>query len=172
MVARCSKWSLCLVVATAVAAARGAEKNEVKPPAAAPATVDLNLDGLWRGFVVEGRGEQPDRRAVHLELTVQGNRMTARRLDGQAGSLGQGTYTITRDRIYLIDATETRPRGKGHTYQGICTFGPDLMKWCVTTPGNKRPTTYETKGPQFLLILKRQRQASPGPAGKQGSADK
>jgi hypothetical protein len=55
-----------------------------------------------------------------------------------------------------MDATETRKRAKPKSYQGICAFGPDLMKWCVATPGNPRPATFETKGQQFLLILKRQ----------------
>ena len=49
------------------------------------------LDGVWRGFVVEGTGEQPE-----------------------------------------------------------------AIKWCVATPGNKRPADFETRDQQFLLILKRQ----------------
>jgi hypothetical protein len=118
---------------------------------------DLDLNGVWRGFVVEGKGEQPNRGSVHLQLTIVGNRIAAQRLDGQGGSLGQGVYQIATERFYLMDATEVRARGKGRTYLGICKFGPDLMKWCVATPGNKRPADFETKGSQFLLILKRQR---------------
>jgi len=122
------------------------------------AAADLDLNGVWRGFVVEGKGEQPNRGSVHLELTIKGNQITSRRLDGQGGSLGQGVYQIATERFYLLDATEVRARGKGRTYLGICKFGPDLMKWCVATPGNKRPADFETKGSQFLLVLKRQRQ--------------
>ena len=78
---------------------------------------------------MKGKGEQPDRGSVHLELTIKGSRISAKRLDGEGGSLGNGTYTITVGRFYLIDATEARGHGKAHTNQGICTFGPDLMKW-------------------------------------------
>jgi len=141
------------------AMALGADKpGEQSGTKSAP---NLNLDGLWQGFVVVGKGEQPNRGTVHLELTIKGNSLTARRLDGQGGPLGQGSYTITSGRFYVIDATENRGRAKGRTYQGICTFGPDLMKWCVATPGNPRPTDFETKGQHFLLILKRQKPATP-----------
>jgi hypothetical protein len=54
-----------------------------------------------------------------------------------------------------MNATEVGNRRKGRTYQGICTVEPDVLKWCVATPGNKRPKDFETKGQQFLLILKR-----------------
>jgi hypothetical protein len=143
-------------VVTLVVAALGAEGTSQQGTTAKP-SADLDLNGVWRGFVVYGKGEQPNRGSVRLELTVKGNHISARRLDGQGDSLGQGTYKITVGRFYMIDATEIRPHGKGRTYQGICKFGPDLMKWCTATPGNKRPTDFETKGQQFLLILKRQR---------------
>ena len=70
--------------------------------------------------------------------------------------MGNGTYAITVGRFYMIVATEARSRGKA-SVPGICKFGPDLMKWCTATPGNPRPTNFETKGQQFLLVLKRQR---------------
>lgn len=92
-----------------------------------------------------------------MELTIKGNHISAQRLDGQRGFLGEGTYNITVGQFYLIDATEIRTQGKARTYEGICKFGPDLMYWCVANPGIKRPTDFETKGRQFLLILKRQR---------------
>jgi hypothetical protein len=139
-------------LALVVNAAHGADRA-----AGAASASDLDLNGVWRGYVVDGKGEQPDRGSVHLELTVKGNHISARRLDGSAGPLGEGTYKITVGRYYLIDAVETRSGGKPRTYLGICAFGPDLMRWSVSTPGNKRPTTFETKGQQFLLILKRQR---------------
>lgn len=158
---RCSLLGLCAMAMAAVA--MGAEKTGdrgtgTKPSAAAKTAPNLNLDGVWQGFVVEGKGEQPDRGTVHLELTIQGDRITAQRLDGGGSSLGQGTYRISPGRYYLIDATTARTRGKPQVYQGICTFGPNLMKWCTATPGTKRPTDFETKGQQFFLILKRQHQ--------------
>ena len=86
------------------AAAAGAEKPGdrgagAKTSAGTKTAPDLNLDGVWRGFVVEGKGEQPDRGSVHLELTIQGDRITARRLDGGGSPLGQGTYKIAPGRV-------------------------------------------------------------------------
>ena len=151
-----SRWWAGLVLAGIAALAIGAEKAAEQGAGAKNASRP-DLNGVWQGFVVEGKGEQPDQGPTHLELTIKGNRISSNRLDGEGGSLGNGTYTITVGRFYLIDATESRSRGKGRTYQGICKFGPDLMKWCTATPGNPRPTNFETKGQQILLVLKRQR---------------
>ena len=136
---------LLLCAMTFAVVAVGAERND-NQGAGAKTAPDLDLNGVWRGFVVKGKGEQPDRGSVHLQLTIKDNRISAKRLDGEGGPLGNGTYTITVGRFYLIDATETRSRGKSRSYQGICKFGPDLMKWCTATPGNPRPTDFETKG--------------------------
>jgi uncharacterized protein (TIGR03067 family) len=118
----------------------------------------VNLDGVWRGFVVEGKGEQADRGSVHLELTIKGNRIRAQRLDGEGGSLGQGAYRIKPGKPTVMDGIASRSQGKGRTYLGICEIDTDTIQWCVATPGNKRPKEFETKGQQFLLILKRQEQ--------------
>lgn len=123
--------------------------------AAEKASASPDLDGVWRGFVVEGKGEQPDRGSVHLELTIQGNRISAQRLDRERGPLGQGTYRIKPGKVTLMDGIEGRTRSKSRTYQGICEIEADSIQWCVATPGNKRPKDFETKGQQFLLILKR-----------------
>lgn len=146
---------LCLSIVLVLPAAFGAER---KPADRAPdkSSNDLDLNGVWRGFVVDGKGERPDRGPVHLELTVKGNQITAQRLNAPGGSLGQGSYTIATGRYYMMDATEAKGRGRPKVYEGIVQFGPDLMRWCVATPGNKRPTNFETKGQQFLLVLKRQ----------------
>jgi hypothetical protein len=161
-----------LLISLAATAAMGAEnvggrggKPAAKqtPPVGAKSSSgakpaeNLDLNGTWRGYVVEGKGQNPNRGSVHLELKIQGNRISAQRLDGQGGFLGEGTYQITAERFYMIDATEIRERGKGRTYLGICRFAPDLMYWSVANPGNPRPVDFETKGRQFLLILKRQR---------------
>jgi hypothetical protein len=150
-----------LLVAAAATISMGAEKagnkgggQKAKPDEAVP---QLNLDGVWRGFVVYGKGENPNRGSVHLEVTFKGNHIVSKRLDGQGGPLGEGSYKISSGRYYAIDATELKPRGKARMYLGICTFAPDTMKWCVANPGNERPTSFETKGQQFYLVLKRQR---------------
>jgi hypothetical protein len=150
-------WMLLLVTAAIAATACGAEKTGDRS-ANAKTPPDINLTGTWRGYVVRGKGEQPDRGTVQLELSINGYQILAKRLDGQGGPLGKGSYRITADRSYQLDATETGSRGHGKVYLGIAKFGPDLMYWCVSNPGNKRPEAFETKGQQFLLILKRQRQ--------------
>jgi hypothetical protein len=137
----------------------GADKGgKTKADAGSPAA--SNLDGLWRGFVVEGKGENPDRGQTALELTIKGNQIMARRLDGQGDALGGGYFKITPSaQVTAMDALEARNAGRPKGYQGICDLSkPDTLKWCVATPGVRRPGNFETKGNQFLLILKRQKQ--------------
>lgn len=139
----CWAW---MVVSSVASLAVGADE------AAAP-----DLNGVWRGFVVSGKGEDPNRGSTHLELTIKGNRIDARQLDGEGGSLGHGVYKMTPGKALSMDATETGKRGKPPLYLGICAVNEDVLKWCVATPGNKRPTNMETKSQQFLLIVRRQK---------------
>ncbi|NUQ62824.1 MAG: hypothetical protein HUU20_10065 [Pirellulales bacterium] len=154
---RFSHWRWASIVLAIAAAAVGAEKAADRS-AGEKTSPSVNLDGVWRGFVVEGKGELADRGSVKLELTIKGNRISAERLDGEQGFLGQGTYRIRTGKPMMMDGTETRNRGKGRSYLGICEIEADTIQWCVATPGNKRPKDFETKGQQFLLILKRQEQ--------------
>ena len=141
-------WS-CLAMALVGTAAAGADGAD-KPGSDVP-----KLDGVWRGFTVEGKGENPDRGPVHLELTIKGNHIDAKRLDGQRLPMSEGTYKITPGKPMEMDGTETNPRGRTRTFLGICEVTGDMLKWCVATPKNKRPTEFETKRPQFLVILRR-----------------
>ena len=146
--------AVLLATVLAMAATRPARPGDGKGQAAAP-----SLDGVWKGFVVEGKGEKADRGPVHLELTIKGDVITAKRFDGQdTQDMGGGTYKITPGKTVIMDATETKPNGKGRTYLGILSLEGDTLKWCVATPNNERPTEFESKKPQFLLILKRQKQ--------------
>ena len=156
MTARSTRWWAWIVFSGIAALAVGAETAADRGGAGKkPADPDLN--GVWKGFVVNGKGEDANRGPTHLELTIKDKHITAQRLDGEGGSLGQGNYKITPKQVQLMDATEIRKRGSPSTYLGICQVEPDVLKWCVATPGNKRPTDFETKGQQFLLILKRQK---------------
>jgi uncharacterized protein (TIGR03067 family) len=141
------------VAAVALGAEKTGDRGEGKKT-----SPSINLDGVWRGFVVEGKGEQADRGSVQLELTIKGNRIHAERLDGDRRPLGQGTYRIKPGKLTLMDGIDSRGHGRAHTYLGICEIDADTIRWCVATPGNKRPKTFETKGQQFLVILKRQEQ--------------
>ncbi len=160
MAGRLSRGWGWLVLAAVAAVAVGAEKTGDRDVEEKKAE-SINLDGVWRGFVVEGKGEQTDRGSVQLELTIKGNRIRAERLDGERSSLGQGTYRIKPGKVMLMDGTEGRSHGKARNYLGICEIDSDTIRWCVATPGNKRPKTFETKGQQFLVILKRQEQSPP-----------
>jgi hypothetical protein len=153
------KHSAVFLLAWTFAIMAGAAEKSGRQGAGAKSAPEVDLNGVWRGFVVEGKGDQPDQGPVHLELTIKGNRITAQRLDGGGSPLGQGTYRITTGRVNTIDAMESRGRGKPRLYLGICQIDPDLIRWCVATPGNKRPADFQTRGQQqFLLILKRQKE--------------
>jgi uncharacterized protein (TIGR03067 family) len=114
-----------------------------------------DLNGVWRGYVVEGKGEQPDRGPTHLELTIKDHQIAAQRLDGEAGPLGEGTYKIRAGKLMQMDATQTSAQGKRLQYLGICKLVNGQLHWCVSTPRNRRPAQFQTRGQQFLLILKR-----------------
>lgn len=50
----------------------------VSTVSAGEATDDLNeLEGAWKGWVVEGRGDDPKQRRIRVELTIKGNTITA-----------------------------------------------------------------------------------------------
>jgi uncharacterized protein (TIGR03067 family) len=123
---------------------------------ASDSAAEPDLNGIWRGYVVEGRGEQPDRGTTHLELTIKDHQITAQRLDGEAGPLGEGTYKIKLGKLLQMDATQTSSQGKRLLYLGICKLEDGQLHWCVATPRNRRPAQFQTRGQQFLLILKRQ----------------
>lgn len=120
----------------------------------------LNLDGVWQGFAVEGRGEHPDRGPVHLELSIRDNRVVAKRLDGQALPINRGTLQIRAGQPVRLDGIATAASGRTQSYLGICELVGDTLKWCVATPRNPRPVVFATQRGQFLLILKREKPES------------
>lgn len=116
------------------------------------------LQGTWKGWVVEGKGEQSDRGPVQLEITVDKDTITARRLGGsKIDPLGEGTFRLVlADKQKTIDATRTSAPAKGRTHPGIYALDGDTFRWCVANSGNERPAELITRRGQFLLILKRQ----------------
>lgn len=138
---------MAVMVAGTVLAGEDAKKDEAVP----------KLDGVWTGFTVEGKGENPDRGPVHLKLTIKGDHVDAERLDGQQLPMKEGTVKLVPGTPMQMDGSETNPRGRVRTYLGIAELSGDTLKWCVSTPNNPRPTEFETKRPSFLVILKRQK---------------
>jgi uncharacterized protein (TIGR03067 family) len=113
--------------------------------------------GVWKGFTVEGKGENPDRGPVKLELIIKERTMRGIEIKGPDRiDHGEGEYTLQLDaNPRHLDAAKTLPRGRKQAYIGIYTLEGDTLKWCVS-PQKVRPTSFETKKGQFLLILKRE----------------
>jgi hypothetical protein len=105
------------------------EKSSGDKPAVAETP---KLDGVWEGWVVEGRGENPNRGQIHLQLTIDGDKITSKNLGGGGfgggggggrgpgggggggGDLGSGTFEITDvDGVKQMDATRTGGGGGG-----------------------------------------------------------
>jgi uncharacterized protein (TIGR03067 family) len=113
------------------------------------------LTGVWKGWVVEGRGDDPKQRRWQVELTIDGNKVTG--LEDGRKDLGAGTITIrhTRDGKQL-DATRTKGSASraGSTYLGLYTLEGNTLRWCVgNPPGQARPTELRSKTGQFRMVL-------------------
>lgn len=121
-----------------------------------PAEEVKKFAGVWKGYVVDGRGEKPNQGPVKLEISVKGDTITA----VQEGNkdLGEGTFTLKLlKEAKQIDAVRTKNPGKGQTFLGIYYLEEDTLKWCVSTRKKDRPADFITKTGQFLLILKREK---------------
>jgi uncharacterized protein (TIGR03067 family) len=123
--------------------------------AAAEADDAKALNGVWKGWVVEGRGDDPKQRRMRVEVTIKGDTITA--VEDGSKDLGAGTFTLkfTKDGKQL-DATRTKGAASkaGTTYLGIYTLEGNTLKWCVgNPPGRDRPTELRSKLGQFLMIL-------------------
>ena len=144
----------------------GSKSDRSKPEASKPTSKDAvpsdrskereKLAGTWQGFVVNGKGENPNAGPVKLEVTITGDKMTAKDLQAGNKSMGEGSYKLDIAKK-TIDPTGTAGPEKGKSYQGIYSLEGDTLKWCVGNPGDARPTQFVTKSGQYLLILKRQK---------------
>jgi uncharacterized protein (TIGR03067 family) len=107
-----------------------------------------SLVGTWNGRVDEGA---TGHRIVFAADGIRGTKDEKR-------DLGEGTFKLDlTQKPSQMDATGVKGSVKGKTYLGIYALDGDTLKWCVSLPGNERPTEFATKGSQFLLILKRQK---------------
>jgi len=125
--------------------------------AAADDTADKErqrIVGDWQGFVVEGKGENPNRGPVKLFLKVTAEGIVA--TQDKDGDLGEGSFTFDLAKSpHTIDAKRTKAPGVGQTFLGIYELDGDTLKWCTGNPRQQRPTDFVTKTGQFLMILKR-----------------
>jgi uncharacterized protein (TIGR03067 family) len=112
------------------------------------------LQGSWTGWVVERRGERPDRGPAKItEVAFNADKITAR---DDTMSLGEGTLVLDPKNPKNLDSVATAGQSKGRRFLGIYTLEGDTLKWCVANAGRPRPRDFFTQGPnQFLMILKR-----------------
>lgn len=117
------------------------------------------LEGTWKGFVVERRGERPDRGPASLDdLLITAERISYR--PNPSAGPDEGTYRLDPSRNPKhMDASGTAGQSRGKSYLGIYALEGDTLKWCVANPGRPRPTEFLTNPNvgQFLMILKRVR---------------
>lgn len=114
---------------------------------------------VWRGWVVNGRGENPNTGPMEMELTIAGNQMSARELGTQRAQqgLGSGTFVMNGDgRSGTLDATQTEGQNRGRVYLGIFQMDGDTFRWCVSNGNGQRPREMATGGGTFFMILRRQ----------------
>lgn len=114
------------------------------------------LVGSWAGYAVEGKGENPDRGAVKLELTISRDAIRAKQFKGkEIVDLGEGSFTIALEPAprHLDGNKKLDNPNRKEIWLGIYQLEGDTLRWCV---GRKtRPTTFETKQGAFLLVLRR-----------------
>ncbi len=128
-------------------------------PATPSGPLQARLAGTWRGWVVDGRGENPDSGHMQMELRVEGNRMFGREIGTQRApqGLGDGEFTITGSGdAGTLDAVATTGQHAGREYPGIFCLEGDTLRWCVNNRNGSRPSEYETGRGNYYLILRRQ----------------
>ncbi len=116
--------------------------------------------GVWRGWVVNGRGETPNSGQMEIELTVEGNRITGRELGTRRApeGIGGGTFVSTGDgRTGNLDAEGTSGPQDGRSFLGIYEYDGEVLKWCVSNRGRQRPQTMATDRGNYLMILRQEK---------------
>ena len=116
------------------------------------------LVGFWKGYTVEGKGENPDTGPVKIELTITDRVIRGIQIkDAERIDHGEGAYRLDLSTTpRCLDASKTNARGRRESYTGIYSLEGDTLRWCVSR--KQRPTAFDSAKGQFLLILKRERE--------------
>lgn len=154
--------------------ARGADQPTPERPAATPRGRDTTtsgtgnaaagdgsrLVGVWRGWVVDGRGENPNTGQMEIELTIEGNRITGREVGTTRRApegIGGGTYVMTGNGASgNLDADGTSGPQDGRHFLGIYELQGDTLRWCVANRGRQRPQAMATDRGNYLMVLRKQ----------------
>jgi len=128
-------------------------------PVAAP--ISAQLQGTWQGWVVDGRGENPNTGHMQMELRVEGQRMVAREIGTSRapGGLGDGTFVVVGTAgSGTLDAVATSGQHPGKEYPGIFELEGDTLRWCVNNHNRQtqRPAAFETGRGFYYMVLRRQ----------------
>jgi uncharacterized protein (TIGR03067 family) len=122
---------------------RGDDKKELE-----------KFQGTWNyeSFVLEGKSPPPEILKM-ITLVIKGNDWSFLLNDKKQVA---GTLTINAARK-TIDSKDTEGLWKDKTWLGIYEFKGDTLKVCWAQPGEKRPTTLESKegSKRVLAVLKR-----------------
>jgi uncharacterized protein (TIGR03067 family) len=146
----------------AIALAAFADDEDVAKREEKPKDVDKAKDadkllGTWHGYVVTGRGEDPNNGPLKLELVITSDKIAAKDLRSDE-SLGEGPYKLAADKTPKeLDATGKVKERRSTTYLGIYSLDGDTLKWCVENGGKDRPTELATRRSKYLMILQRQK---------------
>jgi uncharacterized protein (TIGR03067 family) len=131
----------------------------ITPPLTAGDKTDVkareSLVGVWSGYVVEGKGENPNQGPVKITLTITRETIAGKQMrDSQVIDHGEGNYNLDLTKMPLVlDAAKKRGKNT-QTWLGIYSLDGDTLRWCV---GRERPTDFRTQKGAFLLILKKQK---------------
>lgn len=119
------------------------------------------LVGIWKGYVVLGKGEKPNEGPAKMELTITTERIAGIQLqEKERVDHGSGEYALTLSaEPRTHDGIKTNERGRKDTWLGIYTLEGETLKWCVHK--KERPETFETGAGKFLMILKRESVEAP-----------
>jgi uncharacterized protein (TIGR03067 family) len=130
-------------------------------PSAAEAKERVGLTGIWRGYAVDGRGEKPDQGPVKLELTFSERTIKGIEFKGdEPVDHGEGDYLLDlAAEPRRLDGSKSTLSGRKDVWMGIYKVEGDKLYWCVAK--RERPTSFETVKGQFLMILNRDKPATP-----------
>lgn len=113
------------------------------------------LQGVWQGYVVDGKGENPNQGPLHLQVTISADKISAINLGDGGKSMGEGTYRLDPAKQAIDASGVVLPGKRSRDYAGIFALEGDTLKWCVDNQQKGRPTEFRTVKGQYLLILKR-----------------